>query len=242
VADLVLSNALIDEYLKYIFQDDFNGKKIKKLFRYIEPFAIRDTHPMMSDPSMPMMLENDPMIEIIEDCSDDELVSKSRLKMMLVDRHMNAGFTILNILGINNKLDKRFGGTYPNSMDKNKAQKHIKSLLEDAKWIRIADRYLAESQAQWERYQEIFQSILPNSSLSLTFESSPSIQNRHKVDLQKIFTHWKTIKGKIYDIYNTHDRYIETDKLIILLSSGIFHLSSSSNTDFTYVVTLKGGH
>nr|MDA3907681.1 hypothetical protein [Sulfurimonas sp.] len=38
---------------------------------------------------------------------------------------------------------------------------------------------------------------------------------------------------------NMHDRYIETDKVKILLSSGLEHLSSSSNKDFTYIVDIK---
>jgi len=239
MAEVVLNDDLIDEYLKYLFQDDFNPKKIQNLFKYIETFSLRDTHSIMDDPSMPLMLENDPLIEIVDGCSDEMLVDESTFKLMLTDKASIRSFTTLNILGRYEKLSKRFGGSYSNNIDKDKAQKHIKSLLFDAKWIRVSDRYISKNQSQWRDYQDILKSILPNSTIDVTIQSYPIISDAYKKDLKNIFSNWKKIKGQEYNIRTTHDRYIETNKIIILLSSGLYHLSTKSRVDFTYIITIK---
>jgi len=239
MADLALSSTLIDEYIKYIFYDDFDRDKMRKVLKYIQPFSIRESHPILSDPAMPMMLENDPLIEIVEDMNDDELVKSTLLKLMLVDSSLVRDFTTLNINSTYEKLDIRFGATYTNRMDKNKAQQHIKSLLESSKWIRVIDRYIATSSNQWGEYKNILQNILPNTPITITIQSNPLIDKRYKDDLKTLFPNWSEIQGQRYNIQNTHDRYIETDKVRILLSSGLFHLSTTSNMDFTYIITIK---
>ena len=83
MADLALSDPLIDEYLKFRFQEEYNPETIRKLFKYIQSFAIRSNNQWMQDPAMPLQLESDPLIEIVDGCSDEELVQNTILKFML---------------------------------------------------------------------------------------------------------------------------------------------------------------
>ena len=244
MADLVLSDSLVDEYFKYKFGDKFDTNKMRKLLKYIQPFFLKDTHKFMSDPAMPMQLSSDPLIEIIDINNDEELVQNSSLKLMVIDRHISATYTTININVIDEKIGLRFGGIYPNSIEKNKAQKHIKALISDGSYVKVSDSYIDSSDLQWEKNKEILRDIIPYTMIDLVIESG-SVINRQsslsglkKAELESFCIDW-TVKANQYNDRVKHDRYIETDKVKILLSSGLYNLSSSSNKDFTYIVDLK---
>jgi len=240
VADLALNNSLIDEYLKYKFQDDYTPNTIRKLFKYIQPFSIREG--FSDDPSMAMQMESDPLIEIVDNCSDEELVQDSILKLMLVDKASFVSYRTLNIDDGYEKLKPKYVGTYLNSMGKDNAQQHIKALLSDAKYITITDGYIA-SWNSWNSNKLLLQDIIPFKELDLNIIGADkeakrfSLSASEKSELENLCDSW-TVKVNAIG-QNIHDRYIETDNLKILLSSGISHLSSTSNKDFTYVVEIK---
>jgi len=102
MADLALSSSLIDEYINYTFNEAFDSNKMRKLLKFIQPFAIPITHSdFFSDPSTPSQF-SDPLVEMIDECSDKEMVQASTLKLMLVDKAINPKpeFTTVNISGI----------------------------------------------------------------------------------------------------------------------------------------------
>jgi len=241
--DLALSDALIDEYLKYKFQDTYNTNRVRKLFKYIQPFAMRENNSWMSDPSMPLQLENDPLIEIVDTCTDEELVQNTLLKFMITDNHSTTNYKMLNINDTFEKLQPKYGATYPNARDKNKAQEHIKFLLSDANWIKITDGYIATPRI-WRDNKRLLSDIIPNIHIDLIIIGADKTSKKYILsqseenELKSLMTNLKNIKAFKIDI-NTHDRYIETNRLKILLSSGLEHLSSSSNKDFTYIVESK---
>lgn len=240
MADLALNDALIDEYLKFKFQEDYKPDIIRKLFKYIQPFPLRED--FYDDPSIMMQLENDPLIEIVDDCSDEDLVQESVLKLMLVDSFISLPYRILNINDRYEKLKPKYSGTYPNKMGKDKAQEHIKALLSDAEYVIITDAYISSSR-EWSNNKNIIQNIIPLKSLDLTIlgadkdKRKTSLSASEKSQLQSLFDSWSVNSRSIGE--NIHDRYIETDKLKILLSSGLCHLDSSSIKDFTYVIEIK---
>ena len=237
MADLALKDSLIDEYLKYKFQEDYNPDTIRKLFKYIQVFFLRES--FFDDPSMLIQLENDPLIEIIDDCSDEELAQNTLLKLMLVEKSSMQSYRILDINDRHEKLKPKYSGTYPNRMDKHKAQEHIKALLSDAKYIIITDGYIT---TQWDINKALIEDIVPCRTLNLKIigankEAKQFILNQiEKKDLQLLCSNWTVQASSLGR--NIHDRYIETDKLKILLSSGLYNLSTS-NKDFTYVIEIK---
>jgi len=244
LVDLALNDSLIDEYIRYKFQDSFDNEKVRKLLKYIQPFSIRESHKLLTDPSMPMQLNNDPLINIIEDCSDEEMVQNTSLKLMLVDGKIYPSYTSLNIIDKDEKIKLRFAGIYSNGLDKNKAQKHIKALLSDANYIKVSDSYIDRGSSQWNQNKTTLENIIPYKEMDITIESGsirnnqPSLSNEKKTDLKNLCSQWN-IYARQYNDNILHDRYIETDKVKILLSSGLYNLSSSSNKDFTYVVEIK---
>ncbi len=242
MADLALNNTLITEYMKYKFQDDYTPQTIRKLFKYIQPFSIREN--FFNDPSMAMQLELDPLIEIVDDCTDEELVQDTVLKFMLVESASSVSYRVLNINDNFEKLKPKYVGTYANSIGKNKAQEHIKALLIDSKWIKIIDSYIDSNSSQWNENKNLLKQIIPFREFDLKIESG-SIRDRRETiskekqnELNTICSDWK-IGAIQYNDKNRHDRYIETDKLKILLSGGLYNLSSDSNKDFTYVIEIK---
>ncbi len=242
MADLALCDSLISEYIKYKFQDDFDTDKVRRLLKFIQTFDIRENHTILQDPAMPMQLNNDPLINIIPQCSDEELVHNSLLKLMLIDIANTHTFVTLNIMNNYEKLKLRFGGMYPNHLDKNKAQQHIKALLSDAEWVKVSDSYIDNNTSQWNENKNLLNDIVPHKTLDLTIESGSIINRRNplsqskKEELKSLCNNW-TIQGRQYNDNSFHDRYIETNELKILLSSGLYHLSSDK--DFTYVVEIK---
>lgn len=234
MADLALSRSLIDEYIKYKFNEPFDTDKMRKLLKYIQPFAIRITHSnFFSDPSTAGQFA-DPLVEIIDDCGDEEVVQNSILKLMLIDRVITSAptFTTVNISGLSEKLQPKYGATCLNQTDKNKAQAHIKALLSDAHWIKITDGYIANN--DWNSNKALINTLIPHKKLNFTIVTKNFTQ---KLDLEAICNTWNVNTPKFPS--NIHDRYIETDKVKILLSSGLFHLSTTSNKDFTYIIELK---
>ena len=242
MADLALNDSLINEYLAYRFEENYDRTKIRKLFKYIQPFPLKDSYDLMNDPSIAMQLESDPLIEIVGSCTNEELVQNTILKLMLIDSASSSNYRTLNINDSYEKLKPKYVGTYPNNFGKNKAQEHIKALLSDAQWIKITDGYIATPR-QWSANKSIVRDIVPIKILDLTIVGADKDDRRlvinanEKEELKSICNDWTIIGTSLNN--NIHDRYIETNKLKILLSSGIEHLSSASNKDFTYVVEIK---
>jgi len=243
MADLALNSSLIDEYVNYTFNEPFDTNKMRKLLKYISSFYIKINHPLLLDPAIPMQLGNDPLIEIIDSSDDEEVVQNSILKLMLIDKAITPtpSFTTVNIVGVlPEKLQPKYGATYPNATDKIKAQKHIKTLLSNAQWIKITDSYIANN--QWNDNKTLLASLVSHTAIQLTLvggngKNIPKISPIQESELKSICADWKIQTQPVGT--NIHDRYIETDKVKILLSSGLYHLSTTSDTDFTYIIEIK---
>ncbi len=240
---LSLNKELLELYWKFLFSKERIDKNeiqiVAKLFTYVQMPIKISTHQHNRFKNPQLQKQQSHFFKITNKNSDEELVKSTTLKLMLVEKFLNVNFTTLNINNNYEKLNIRFGATCADNPDKSKAQKHIKALLENAKYIRVIDGYIRKDNNQWSKNKKILQNILPNTYIDIIIQPKPQIENAHKVELKNIFTNSKEIKGEFYNINNTHDRYIETDKLKILLSSGSYHLSTTSNMDFTYLITIK---
>lgn len=238
MSNLCLNDTLVSQYLKYISSGDFDKNLLKKLLKYIQPFLVStNQHKIFLDPAFAMQVNNDPLLKIISSCAEEELVKTTILKLQLVNNVPSKSFAELNInplLANSENFDMIFGAIFENSTGKEKANKHIKSLLGDARWIKITDCYIEYDSNQWNENKETLKNILPQENIDITIVSSGFSK---KADLQKIFAGWNIKTQNINQ--NIHDRYIETDKLKILLSSGLYNLSTNSQKDFTYIVKIK---
>ena len=238
MSNLCLNDNLVSEYLKYISNSNFDKNLLKKLLKYIQPFFFFiNQHKIFLDPAFPMQINNDPLLKIIADCSEDDLVKATSLKIQLIENNPSKSFVELSInplLANSEKLDMTLGATFENSIGKDKANKHIKDLLSDAKWIKITDNYIEYDSNQWNENKNILQNILPRLNIDIRIACGSFTK---KNDLKTIYSDWNIKSENINQ--NIHDRYIETDKVKILLSSGLYNLSTNSQKDFTYMVKIK---
>lgn len=236
---LCLSNSLVAQYLKYLSGRDFDKKITGKLLKYIQPFLISSSqHIIFKDPSALPQLQNDPLIHLVDEMSDEDLVKYTTLKLQLVDKcNLTSTFTEVNVMPIfanSEKVDMSIGATYENATGKDKAIRHITALLSDAKYVNITDGYIAENPSQWNENKNLLNNLLPKKAIEIAIITDNFTK---QLELENLCSEWK-VKIKVMGI-NIHDRYIETDKIKILLSSGLYNLSIYSQKDFTYMVKIK---
>ncbi len=168
--------------------------------------------------------------------SDDDLIKSTKLKIMLSLNNNISNFLKINIL--KDKLQNNFTATFLKNESRDKARKHIKALLEDASEIKIIDKYIAGSNNVWERINKnILKNILPQKNIDIKIfcQDNDWDQNREN-DLNQFFNLWNIIKENWNNDF--HDRYIITDKVEIILSSGLSNLDNNSKKDFTYIVKI----
>lgn len=236
---LCLNNTLVEQYIKYISHTKFDALKVRNLLKYIHPFLVsKNQHQIFLDPSMLMQISNDPMIHIVNDTDDESLVTSTTLKLQLVDKcNPDSNYTQVNVTPLfatNEKIDMSIGATYENSKEKDKAISHIKALLSDAKWIKVTDKYIQENTSQWDENKKLIETLVPKKSVDIIIVNDGFSK---KNELENLCGEW-SIKAEKLPI-NTHDRYIETDKIKILLSSGLYNLSTNSEKDLTYRIKIK---
>ncbi len=235
---LCLNDSLVSQYLKYILNSEFDKKKVRNLLKYIHPFIVSvNQHPIFQDPAIMQQINNDPLLNIVDDMNSEELVGLTSLKLQLVDNSGSNDFTSVNVaplLANSEKIDMLISATYENSKGKDKAIFHIKALLSDAKWIKITDGYISENPSQWNKNKILLNNLLPKVTMDITIVSEAFSKKR---EVESLYTDWTVKAEEISN--NIHDRYIETDKLKILLSSGLYNLSETSTKDMTYMVKLK---
>lgn len=240
---LCLSNDLVAEYLNFRQGKSFNKSLIEKLLRHLQPALVSICqHSAFKDPSLPNQFSGDPIIKL-DSVPDgvsnaaEHLVKHTSLKLQLVTKKDEAvSYTQLNIQALSEnfeRLNLLLAGAYSSASYKEEAISHIRALISDAKVIKITDKYIHKD-GNWPQCKSVLEQILPKNDVSLKIIADSF--DKHS-ELQALCSDWKVKAEQIRP--NIHDRYIETDRLKIMLSSGVFHLSTSSATDLTYVVKIK---
>lgn len=230
---IALSDDLIKEFLAFK-GNNFDKEVIAKLFKYLHPFKIGKHQQQLFQPEILKQLVANPIfIHPSSASTEKDLIKDTRFKIMLTkDRN---DYPYINILG--DEIDVNFNALYKANDDRSKAISHIKALLEDANNIEIIDKYLFKpipSSTQWAENLEILKKILPRKNINIKFLSNNSeIKPEHKTQIKNCCTQWNPTYPRIPT--NIHDRYIKTDKVTILLSSGIDYLHDKSK-DLTYLV------
>ncbi|MFK5975869.1 MAG: hypothetical protein QM493_05125 [Sulfurovum sp.] len=245
---LALNSELLDLYWNFYFKNipiNLEDKKIlAKLFNNIQIPIKVSTHQNQRFKNPQLIKQQGYFFKITNKNSDEELIQSTILKLMLVNKFSKIKATTVNILNNSEKLQLKYGGTYLNSLDKYKAQQHIKYLLSDASWIKVIDSYIDNNTSQWNENKKLLKDIIPFKKFDLKIESGSMRDRRQAIskdkqdELNSICKDWD-IGAIQYNDNIRHDRYIETNKLKILLSGGLYNLSSSSKKDFTYVIEIK---
>ncbi len=240
---LALHCDLISEYIA--FQrgqiNKYDKETIRKLFKYLQPFKMSVTqkeHIGLSDELIKSLVDGG-FVKIRRFVNEKELIESTKLKIMLTKDSKDGTYPYPYINILNDEVDVSFTATYKSGDDRDKAIEHIRALLVDANEISIYDRYLSKinySSNSWDTNKLLLLNILPRKAVDINIYCQDDWNINRENDLLSIYSEWSINREEWGR--NIHDRYIETDKVIILLSSGLINLASISK-DFTYIIKVK---
>lgn len=240
---LALNNELLKDFERiFINKEAVNiDDKIQNLIKYLHLPVLISTHQDNKYKNPQLIKQYRSFTKIVDKSDDKQLVEATKLKVMLSTSNTSTSFTELDISS--NKLSPNFSATYKARENRDSAKEHIKALLQDANKIEIYDRYLSVIDSNtgydvWNRKNlDLLKAILPQKTIDIEIYCEYNWDDTRKYDLESFCGDWNVIKQN-WD-YKMHDRYIITDKVEILLSSGLSNLDNSSSKDFSYIVRVK---
>jgi len=239
---LALHCDLISEYIAFQRGQvgQYDKETIEKLFKYLHPFKmsrIQKEHIGLSD-EIASALAGNGVIKIRNFIDENDLIKNTKLKIMLTKDSDDGTYPYPYINILNDEVDVSFTATYKSEEDRVKAKEHIRALLLDASEISIYDKYLSANNSSWNSNKQVLCDILPMKVMDINIYCDINWTSNRQNDLESYCSDW-IINKESWDT-NMHDRYIETDKVIILLSSGFINLPlTDKSKDFTYIVKIK---
>jgi hypothetical protein len=161
----------------------------------------------------------------------EELSDKTLYKLILDTQ--NSEYPFVNIF--NDPIQSNFAATYRKSVQRNKAQQHIRSLLSDCETIFLYDRFFKDN---WRTTKKFFKELIPFKKLSV-FYTEGHLDGLES-EIKAIYNGWNIKKDTHnIDFRNLHDRYLVIDNTIeIILTSGFDYLFDESK-DFSYVLRIR---
>lgn len=215
--------------------------KIQNLVKYLHLPVLISTHQDDKYKNPQMAKQGGNLFRVANKQNDEALVKATKLKLILSTVSTQTTYPEVNITS--DKLSPNFSATYKAGDSRVKAKAHIKALLEDASSIEIVDKYLTSVDSRtgydvWNRKNlNILKDVLLQKEISIKICCDNDWNNTRKQDLNNIYANWNVTKQPWDN--SIHDRYIKTDKVTILLSSGVSNLDERSSKDFTYMVVVR---
>ncbi|MBC2693794.1 MAG: hypothetical protein HF982_00635 [Desulfobacteraceae bacterium] len=213
---IALSDLLCRELNAFKHNQGFDVATVEKMLHLYKPPHITNVAQLkrigISNSPLEAQLAKAGLIEQ----TIEELAMKTLYKIVLDSE--NREFPYVNIN--NDPVQNNYAILCAPGQDRDKAQDHVRALLENAKSVLIFDKYIA---ANWKSTRRLFDELMPQKSLSI-FYADNHLQSVAG-DIKKICRQW-TIKPDRNKTYaDHHDRYIRIDqKIEIVLTSGIDYL------------------
>ena len=234
---IALNDKLLEEFFEFKKGNIRNKELLQKLFKYLQPFSIsrRQLDNLDLDIAIKSkIISGGDIIIPVDAKTENQLINSTLYKIMLTDNKNS--YPYVNILL--DEADINYTATYKEGENRDKAKKHIKNLLSNTTQIGIIDKYLSPpSNSQWNKIFGLLKYILPKRGITLNIYFDNSLSQRDiKNILESHNNKWNVNLNRYND--SIHDRYIESEKLKILLSSGFLNLANTSK-DFTYIVKEK---
>ena len=236
---IAISDGLLKEYFEFQKGNvyEYDTENISKLLKYMMPMTIstyQKEQLNLSDELVKMFSDGN-IIRFRDYIDEKEHIQNTKFKIMLTNS--SDKFPYINIF--DDKIDVKYSGTFYKNENRDKAQKHIKALLENSNELIIYDDYL---KTNWQDVKKFFELLVPKKRLNLYFLHNHIGQNIES-DLKSICPNWQIKKfsqnrfPKIYEKYNKlHDRYLVIDNNVeIIFTSGYDYLFDNYK-DFTYII------
>ena len=234
---IALSDKLLEEFFEFKKGNIRDKELLQKLFGYIQPFSISRNQLENLDLDIAIkskIISGGDIITPVNATTEKQLINSTLYKIMLTDNKNH--YPYVNILL--DKIEINYTATYKKDENRDKAKEHIKNLLSKESQIDIIDRYLSpQSNRQWNKIFELLKYILPDRDIRLNIYFDNSISSRDIKNILEDYNHKWSVNLNNYD-NSIHDRYIESEKVKILLSSGFLNLANTEK-DFTYIIKAK---
>jgi len=236
---LALDDELLKEYFAFEHNrvKDYDKTTIIKLFKYLQPFkmSVRQKEALGLSDEKIKSLRDIGFLKIYRFKNENDLIKNTKLKLMLTKDGVDTSYPYPYINILDDEVDVSFTATYKSGENRDKAVEHIRALLLDSNEITIYDRYLSAN-SSWSINKKVLSEILPIKTVDIKIYCDIHWNNLRKSDLETYCSNWR-INKKEWN-RDIHDRYIKTDKVTILLSSGVINLGNSSK-DFTYIIRVN---
>ncbi len=243
---IVLEESLINEFFKFYYNKNYNPEIIQKIFNHFKPF-------LLTNEQIVKYFENDnialqqalstqiPYCEFIETTSkpynDDfykEMIEHSKYKILLTKHSSSLNHLDCHKICIHDNATHVFANELKSGNSRDKAKKHIFSLIKNASQITIIDRFLYKENIINNLINWFTENQL-NKSIKITLKGDKYLTCD---EVKTKFNQNGYNETYPYSIENTiHDRYIIIDDIIsINLTSGLEYLFIKDK-DFTYIIS-----
>ncbi|MDE7315983.1 MAG: hypothetical protein K2N11_09840 [Mucispirillum sp.] len=245
---IVLEESLLNEFFKFYYKQEYEPKIIHNLFKHFKPFLItnKQIERFLSDDiafqqaistQIPYCEYIDIASELYTDDFYKEMLEKSKYKILLTKNASSLNTLDCHKICIKDKATHIYAKKFESGSNRDKAKKHIISLMKNANQITIIDKFLYKENVidnliNWFNENNLnkeIEFILKDGRQQLSFDETKAK-----------FTQQGYICVTCNPINDTtHDRYIIIDnKISINLTSGLENLFSK-NKDFTYIISEK---
>ncbi|PHQ65065.1 MAG: hypothetical protein COB99_06095 [Sulfurimonas sp.] len=244
---IAITKNILKEYYKFKNNISCNFGILEGFFLNFQPFvvSINQLQSIGYETSTIMRLIQEKKTmdklnsRIINVSTQDELIQKSKLKLLLTETEQTSNYLTINILE-NTNIRKRYTGSYEKGESRTIAKKHIKQLLEDESNIKIYDTYMSLT-TNYQYNINLLKFILPRNAVIKLYMREESFPETAKNNMFKnaLLSYRNDLAITCLKIdSNIHDRYIKSNNQTILLTSGLRYLQSKTK-DFTYVVSVN---
>ena len=226
VFSMCCEDDLLQEFIKFKHGESVNSDAIGKFLHYYKS-EILPTKEQFS------ILDNDLKSKLVSSGHIYDNLSKALSKTIykICLSNTKKDFPYVNING--DEIENNLTGTFKSS-SRDKAIAHIKTLLENANYIVIYDKFISSN---FNIFEKFIKQCIPKKQLTL---ECFGLEQKQKTKIKQIHNDY-TVKD--YPANNTspyqngfHDRYILVDgKVEIILTSGIDYLMNNED-DFTYII------
>lgn len=173
-----------------------------------------------------------------------ETISKNTIYKVILSSQRDVKFPYVSIY--DDRIENNFTATFFKNEPREKALNHLKSLLENAKYIFVYDLYLVNN---WDSFISFAQECFPKTQLNIFYpkeidsnsKANPNIVKLTQQQCSEIIqvgqSLWSFKPDRNHQGFNNlHDRYLIIDnKIEVIFTSGIHHLINTDK-DFTYIV------
>lgn len=231
---VVVDNDLFLEYHNFQKGENYDKKKIKKLFHFYKKEIVsnikqyEETGVTLDSNLKAQMANGGLRRQSLEDLAE----IFTRYKIILSCTNNN--FPYVNIMDDKQQLENNYSASFDMAEPRALAISHLQSICKHAKKIVVYDKYFSSklvNGSSVSRNAELMKRILPSKKLDIIYND---ITQEDITAMEQFCSLWKFTKDP--QMTNRHDRYLVIDdKLEVILTSGFDHLNDDSK-DLTYII------